>query len=68
MFSYEGDYVLDPFGGSFTSVIAAKQLNRIGVGIELNKEMFRESGINNIKKMLGKDMFNNFSISEFDLE
>jgi len=45
MFSYPDEYVLDPFGGSFTSVITAKQLGRIGVGIELNKEMFGKSSM-----------------------
>ena len=70
MFSYNGEKVLDPFGGSFTSVIAAKQLNRIGIGIELNKEMFRENSIKNIKKSLEQSIFddNKISISEFDIE
>ncbi|MDR0303875.1 MAG: site-specific DNA-methyltransferase [Chitinispirillales bacterium] len=67
MFSYPNEFVLDPFAGSFTSVIAAKKLGRIGIGIELNKKMFREAGIKNI--------YNNFSgifddsqikLSEFD--
>ena len=31
-FSYPGEIVLGPFAGSFTSIITAKQLNRIGVG------------------------------------
>ena len=62
MFSYDGDYVLDPFGGSFTSVIAAKQSNRIGVGIELNKEMFGKTSLQNLKKYL-----KNINISEFNL-
>lgn len=48
MFSYPDEYVLDPFGGSFTSVIAAKHLGRIGVGIELNKEMFGKSSMQNL--------------------
>lgn len=41
-FSYEGDVVLDMFGGSFTTAIAAKKLNRIGVGMELRKDLFEE--------------------------
>ncbi|WP_104761384.1 DNA-methyltransferase [Helicobacter cetorum] len=52
MFSYEGDIVLDPFAGSFTSIIVAKTLKRVGLGIELNKDMFRESALENIKKIL----------------
>jgi DNA modification methylase len=41
-YSYEGDVVLDMFGGSFTTAIAAYQLKRIGVGIELRKDLFEE--------------------------
>lgn len=52
-FSYPGEIVLDPFAGSFTTPIVAKRLNRIGVGIELNKQMFRKSIIKNIDKKLG---------------
>jgi DNA modification methylase len=63
MFSYPGEYVLDPFAGSFTSIIAAKKLKRIGIGIELNKELFRESIIKNITKSL----YNTASISELNL-
>ena len=51
-FSYVGELVLDPFAGSFSSVIVAKKLGRVGVGIELNKEMFRTASIKNIKKNL----------------
>lgn len=34
MFSYVGDKVLDPFSGIGTSIKAAHELNRIGIGIE----------------------------------
>jgi DNA modification methylase len=70
MFSYNDEYVLDPFGGSFTSVIAARRLNRIGVGIELNKDMFSASSMQNLKKSLTGNIFNNkkITISEFDYE
>ncbi len=44
-----GDIVLDPFAGSFTTAIEAVKLNRIGVGIELNKKMFKSAILNNIK-------------------
>ncbi|MCL2073592.1 MAG: site-specific DNA-methyltransferase [Marinilabiliaceae bacterium] len=69
MFSYPGDVVLDPFGGSFTSVIAAKQLGRIGVGIELNKDMFGKSSMQNLKKALQPQIFNasKMTISEINL-
>lgn len=63
MYSYPGEIVLDPFAGSFTSVIAASKHNRIGMGIELNKIMFAESSIKNLKKHL-----KNKTISEFDYE
>jgi len=68
MFSYENEKVLDPFGGSFTSVIAAKKLNRVGIGIELNKKMFRDASVKNIKNNLTPNLFNqkNIKISEYD--
>lgn len=68
MFSYKGERVLDPFGGSFTSVIVAKKLNRIGIGIELNKKMFREAGLKHIKNNFKPNLFDNqtIKISEFD--
>ena len=69
MYSYPNEYVLDPFGGSFTSVITAKKLGRIGVGIELNKEMFGKSSMQNLIKSLQPELFNtkNIQISEIDL-
>jgi len=63
MFSYEGEIVLDPFAGSFTSVIVAKYFNRIGVGIEINKDIFRDSILKNIEKF-----FKTFKISEFSYD
>lgn len=69
MFSYPNDYVLDPFAGSFTSVITANRLGRIGIGIELNKDMFGKSSIQNLKKFFQPQLFNikNIQISELDL-
>ncbi|MCY4320881.1 MAG: site-specific DNA-methyltransferase [Bdellovibrionaceae bacterium] len=54
MFSGIGEKVLDPFAGSFTTPIEAVKLNRIGIGIELNKKMFKQPIIKNIEKHLGK--------------
>lgn len=61
-FSYPGEIVLDPFAGSFTTAIVAKKCERVGVGIELNKNSFRKSILENIDKKLG---FNS-SICELD--
>lgn len=69
MFSYPNEYILDPFGGSFTSVITAKQLGRIGIGIELNKEMFGKSSMKKLIKFFQYQLLNpeNIQISEIDL-
>ena len=57
MFSYPNEFVLDPFGGSFTTAIEAKKLDRKGIGIELNKTMFREAGVKNIQNCLSYGIF-----------
>lgn len=49
-FSYKNEIVLDPFAGSFTTPITACLLNRMGVGIEINKYQFRDSIIKNIDR------------------
>lgn len=69
MFSYPNEYVLDPFAGSFTSVIGAKKLGRIGIGIELNKAMFGKSSMQNLIKSLHPNLFDTkgIVISEFNL-
>ncbi len=55
-FTFHGEKVLDPFAGSFTTPIVARNLKRIGIGIELNKTMFHDAIINHIKA--SKNMFN----------
>ena len=47
-YSKEGDTILDPTAGSFNSGVAAKELNRNYIGIELNKE-FYEKGVELLK-------------------
>jgi site-specific DNA-methyltransferase (adenine-specific) len=46
-YSKEGDVVLDPTAGSFTSVSTTTEMNRKAIGIEMNKEFF-EKAQNNI--------------------
>lgn len=37
-YSFVGDYVLDPFLGSGTTLLSCKKLNRNGIGFEIHKE------------------------------
>jgi len=53
-FSYPNEIVLDPFAESFATAIVAHNLGRIGVGIELNKDRFREAILKNINSKLGE--------------
>lgn len=41
LFSHEGELILDPFVGSGTTLIAAKDLNRNSVGFDLQKKYIR---------------------------
>ncbi len=49
-YTYKRDIVLDPFAGSFTTCIVANRLGRIGVGMELRKDLFEKAIKNNLKK------------------
>ena len=51
-FSGVGETVLDPFAGSFTTPIEATLAGRHGIGIELNKDLFRKSIITNVRQHL----------------
>lgn len=52
--SNEGDLVLDPFSGSFTTSAVARRLGRNSIGIDMNEEYFeigiRRTGIADIYK------------------
>ncbi len=54
MFSFIDDTVLDPFLGSGTTSMVAKDLNRNSIGFEINPEF-----LDIIKEKLGKDSENN---------
>lgn len=45
--SNEGDTILDPFSGSFTTSFVAKSLNRKSIGIEINED-FTKIGIRRV--------------------
>lgn len=49
-YTYPNEIVLDPFAGSFTTAIVASKYNRIGIGIELNKNLFYQSIIKILQK------------------
>jgi DNA modification methylase len=49
-YTKKGDWVLDPFVGSGTTLIECKRLGRNGLGIELNRQVFR-----NVKSNLNKE-------------
>ena len=48
-YTHKGDIVLDPFAGSFTTAIVANKLGRIGVGMELRKDLFEKAIKDNLK-------------------
>lgn len=38
LFSFQGEVILDPFLGSGTTLIACLQTNRLGIGVEINRD------------------------------
>lgn len=59
MFTKKGMRVLDPFVGSGTTLIASKNLNRFGIGIDLNKEykILAKRRLKDINAIEKKDYF-----------
>ena len=65
--SYKGEVVLDPFAGSFTTPKVAAELDRVGVGIEMGKKLFKPAIIKRLKA-IEPDMFKQkVKYKEFDL-
>ena len=62
MFTFVGDTVLDPFLGSGTTTLAAKNLKRNSRGYEINEEFLPI-----IKKKVGIDKFTIFDDAEFQI-
>jgi len=61
-FTYVGENVLDPFAGSFTTPLVARILNRNGIGIELNKELYRDAIVNRIVTELNGNHFDELDL------
>ena len=59
VFTGKNEVVFDPFAGSFTTSIEAIKRGRNGIGVELNKSMFRNSILKNIAR-------NNLLFKELD--
>jgi len=64
-FTFIGEKVLDPFAGSFTTPIVARKLDRIGIGVEINKELFRGAIIKKINDELR--FFDNVPYREYEI-
>ena len=62
MFSFIGDTVLDPFLGSGTTSLAAKNLNRNSIGYEINEDFLPI-----IKEKLGFKQSGLFEDMEFEI-
>ena len=63
MFSFVGDTVLDPFLGSGTTALAAKNLDRNSIGYEINQDFLPL-----IQDKLGVDQKNMFQDNSFHIE
>jgi len=65
-FTYAGEIVMDPFAGSFTTVLSAVENNRIGVGIELDKEKYFEIAHRIFKNKQGDFLRDTVVMGEID--
>ena len=63
MFSFVGDTILDPFLGSGTTALAAKNLDRNSIGYEINQDFLPL-----IQDKLGVDQKNMFQSNSFHIE
>ncbi len=50
LFSFVGDTVLDPFAGSGSTMIAARQTNRVGIGVDIDRK-YCELALARIKQL-----------------
>ena len=62
MFSFVGDTILDPFLGSGTTTLAAKNLDRNSVGFEINEKF-----LSTIKEKIGADKEDLFKGTIFEI-
>jgi len=60
IYTHKGDTVLDPFMGSGSTVVAAKELDRKGIGIDINPEFVKLAKSRLSQRLLGE----NASVSE----
>ncbi len=51
MFSFKGDTVLDPFVGTGTTLLAASQTGRNGIGVEIDESYFRSAKTRIVSQM-----------------
>ena len=63
MFSFAGETVFDPFAGSGTTSLAAKNLGRNSIGYEINKEF---APIINEKLNASRSMFDDFELKFYE--
>ena len=63
MFSFVGDTVVDPFLGSGTTILAAKNLHRNSIGYEINEDF-----LSIIKDKLGVEQRRIIQDTEFEIE